>query len=289
MKLRILIPIILLLAALSTFSQTENVKYTQMTEAEKLKFIETRTNEFLGLFRTVGAYQIDQEGVKAVKLSLDNYIRRDSVKKAPSAKCNFGDNLTTILQRGKLYAPDIKSAFTSKGFPAQVGLYIAMIETEFCPCLQAPTGALGMFQLTYSSAILYRMNAIKGSTPQKPDDRCKVRPAAEGAAAYLKKMTDMDFSNNAIGIPFALSAYNTGEGFTKKLIRLSNSNSNDTFTYWEMRKFDFNSLPNDEMNTVAIQQFQMEGSRYFPKFLAAMIIGENPKTFGINMNPLSQN
>lgn len=289
MKLRLFVPIILLLMTFSVFAQTDNVKYTQMTETEKLRFIENRTNEFLGLFRTVGVYQIEEDGIKAVKQYLDSYIRRNSIKKTPSAKCSFGDDLPTILKRGKLYATDIKSAFIEKEFPAQVGLYIAMIESEFCPCLQAPTGALGMFQLVASTGSLYGINTIRGATPQKPDDRCKVKSAAAGGSAYLKKMADMDFGNNAIGIPFAISAYNSGEGIMKKLRSISNPDNKDTFTYWEMRRFDFNSIPEDEMNKGAINQFQMENFKYFPKFLAAMIIGENPKTFGIEMNPLSQN
>lgn len=289
MKLRLFVPFVILLAAFSAFSQTENVKYTQMTENEKLRFIENRTNEFLGLFRTVGVYQIDAENIKVVKQFVDSYVRRNTTKKTPSAKCNFGDDLPTILKRGKLYAPEIKSAFTEKEFPVQVGLYIAMIESEFCPCLQSPTGTLGMFQFVASTGATYGINTVKGATSQKPDDRCKVKSAAAGGAALLKKMADMDFGNNTIGIPFAISAYNSGEGIMKKLVRISNLNKNDTFTYWEMRKFDFNSLPEDDSNKGAINQFQMESSKYFPKFLAAMIIGENPRNFGIEMNPLSQN
>ncbi|MEK7724933.1 MAG: transglycosylase SLT domain-containing protein [Acidobacteriota bacterium] len=291
MKLQVFIRItfLTLLFSIYAFPQTDNVKYTQMTETEKLRFIENRSNEFLGLFRTVGTYQIDDEGTKAVKQFVDSYVRRNSTKKTPSSKCSFGDDLATVLKRGKLYAPDIKSAFIEKEFPAQVGLYIAMIESEFCPCLQAPTGTLGMFQFVATTGSMYGINTVRGATPQKPDDRCKVKSAATGGAAYFKKLADMDFGNNAIGIPFAISAYNSGEGMMKKLVRISNLNKNDTFTYWEMRKFDFNSLPEDEMNKGAINQFQMESSKYFPKFLAAMIIGENPKTFGIEMNPLSQN
>lgn len=289
MKLRLLIPIVILLTVFSSFAQTGEVKYTQMTESEKLKFIENRTNEFLGLFRTVGVYQIDKSGADTVKRFVDSYVKRISAKKSQSAKCSYSDDLATVLQRGKLYSPDIKSAFTAMEFPVQVGIYLAMLESEFCPCLQNPTGPLGMFQFTAMLGKQYGIDTVKNATPQKPDDRCKVKPAANGAAAYFKKLTDTDFGRNAVGIPFAITAYNAGEGNTKKLIRLSNSSNNDTFTYWEMRKFDFGQLPNDEMNQGAINQFQMEGFKYFPKFLAAMIIGENPKTFGINMNPLSQN
>lgn len=287
MKLRLLIPFVLLLSVISVFSQTENVKYTQMTEKEKLSFIENKSNEFLRLFRTVGNYQIDAEGVRRVKTEVDFYVKKDTTKKTSSLKC-FGDDITTILKRGKQYAPDIKSAFAEKDLPVQVGLYIAMIESAFCPCLQSSLGPLGMFQFAATLGDLYGINTVRNASPQKPDDRCKVKSAASGAAGYLKKMADTDFGNNAIGIPFAISAYNSGEESMKKLRSISNPDKKDNFTYWEMRKFEFN-LVEDPSYESAIKQYRFENFRYFPKFLAAMIIGENPKIFGINMNPLSQN
>lgn len=287
MKLRLFVPFVLLLTVISAFSQTENVKYTQMTEKEKQKFIENKSNEFLRLFRTVGNYQINTEGTIAVKRYVDSYLKNNSAKNDSSIKC-YSDDITTILKRGKQYAPDIKSAFTEKDLPAQVGLYIAMIESAFCPCLQSGTGLLGMFQFTATVGAMYGINTVRNASTQKPDDRCKVKSAASGAAAYLKKMADSDFGNNALGMPFAISAYNSGEEIMKKLKSIANPDNKDNFTYWEMRKFEFN-LVTDASYKNAIEQFNYENSKYFPKFLAGMIIGENPKVFGINMNPLSEN
>ena len=281
--------LLVLVFSINAYSQTNQIKYTQMTETEKNQFIESETNKFLGLFRTVGDYKIDEAGVARVKVFINSYLQKKNSAKTPSDKCKFKDDLVTILQRGKLSAPDINSAFTSQEIPSQIGLYIAMIETEFCPCLQAPTGTLGMFQLTFNTATLYGINAVKGATSQKPDNRCKTKLAAAGAAAYLKKMLNTDFGNNAIGVAFAVSAYNAGEGITKKLISLTNLQKKDPFSYWEMKNFNFNSIEEDNSNKNAILQFQNEGFKYFPKFLAAMIIGENPRAFGIEMNPLSQN
>lgn len=289
MKLRLVIPFVILLTVFSSFAQTGEVKYTQMTESEKLKFIENRSNEFLGLFRTVGAYQIDKAGIVSVKRFVDDYVKRLSVRKTSSTKCSYGDDLATVLQRGKLYAPNIKAAFKSNEIPVEVGLYIAMIDSEFCPCLQSPTGPLGMFQFTRTTATVYGINAVSGASPEKPDDRCKVNLAAAGAAKWMKKMLDTDFGNNSIGIPFALTSFNSGEGVVRKLIKNTNLDNNDEFTYWMMKKKYFSLVESDQSGEIVIKQFETESSRYFPKFLAAMMIGENPKTFGINMNPLSQN
>lgn len=288
MKLKLLFPFILLLSAFSAFSQTENVKYIQMTENERNKFIEDESNRFLTLFRTVGDYKIDAENLKEVKRYVDGYLQRKAVSKSRSAECKRSDDLTTILQRGKLNAPVINSVFTEKELPVQLGLYVAMTESAFCPCIQSPTGPLGIFQLTYSSGELYGINAVKGATPQKPDDRCKVKPAATGAANYLKKLLDTDFGNNSIGAPFALSAYYSGEGITKKLIRTANQDNKENFTYWSLKKFDFKSVSDNELSESTTEMFENEISSYFPKFLAAMIIGENPRSFGIQMNRLSE-
>jgi hypothetical protein len=268
-----------------SFSQNTNQTYLQMSEMEQEKFIEEKSNEFLDNFRRAKDDQITPEGVSEVKKFVATYLSKNS-KSATQQGCRFGDDLETILKRGKSVAGSVNFAFKKNNLPPQLGLYIAMIESEFCTCIQAPTGPLGMFQLTFTTAQTYGINAVKGASPAKPDDRCEVKSAANAAALYINKVQGMDLGNDSIAMPFIISAYNSGEGMTKKLLKSTEGKNLDNRNYWTIRSY-YLKLPADSEDG-ASQQFLMENHKYYPKFLAAMIIGENPKSFGIEMMPLSQ-
>ena len=225
---------------------------------------------------------IDGDGLAAVKEQVDFYFKRLSIKSIKSSECRMSGNLTDVLQRGKAVAPDLISAFVNNGLPAQLGIYIPMIESEFCPCLQAPTGGLGMFQFSTQMGADYGLKTVKGATPKKTDERCDHKLSAEAAAKYFKKLMDNDFGNNSIGALFAISSYNAGQGSIKLLISKNNESNSEDFTYWNLRK----SILKDPSK--GTKQFTVENYKYVPKFLAAYIVGENPKTFGIEMEPLSK-
>ncbi|MCV4933215.1 hypothetical protein OFC23_32600, partial [Escherichia coli] len=74
----------------------------------------------------------------------DAYAKRIFVK--PLSGCRFGDNLQATYERASKNAPFIIKAFNEKGTDPRIGIYLAMIESEHCVCLQSPTGPLGMFQ-----------------------------------------------------------------------------------------------------------------------------------------------
>ncbi len=285
MNFKLLISLILILSfAIGAFSQAENLKYSEMTEAQKSKFIEDKSNEFLNNFRRTENDQISADGVKEVRKFIESYIGKKA--KTNSKQCSFGDDVATILQRGKQSARSINHSFAKNNLPPQIGLYVAMIESEFCQCLQAPTGPLGMFQLAYYTSETFGLKAVKGASPSRPDERCEVRPAANAAALYFNKMLGIDFGNNSFAIPFAISAYNSGEGMTKKLLKGTEGKNLDNQNYWTIRSYYLKLSPDSEDG--ASRQFLDENHKYYPKFLAAMIIGENPKSFGIEMTPLSQ-
>jgi hypothetical protein len=270
------------------FAQSAAEKYDQMDEARKLRFIEDRSNEFLGLFPGSENGKIDSDGVRAVKESVETYLGRNSIESGAIAACGFRESLTDVLFRGQRVATDIGSAFVGQGLPAGLGIYVAMIESEFCACLQSPTGALGMFQFTAVTGADLGLQTRRDASPNDPDDRCDPKLAAAAAATWFNQVLERDFSRNATGVPFAVSAFNAGQGNTKKLIRLTNVSKSVDFTYWAMRRSVLRMLKPDPAGKVAVEQFVKENSKYFPKLLAALIIGENPGIFGIEMDPLSR-
>lgn len=272
--------------------------YSEMGFDEKLRFVSAKSDEMLALFGRTEGDQINAEGLRMIRTYLDSYIRRSSIAKEDSC-AKFGRNdLISVLKRGNQNAAAINEEFSARNLPPQLGLYTAMIESEFCPCIQSPTGALGMFQLMTAVGSMYGLNTIKGATPEKPDERCEPKLAARASAKYYKSMIDTIFGRDAVGFPLAIGSYNRGEGSMKLHITdVSAITKAPRISFWvlietrEKLTEKFNNESNDEELSSTpkyLEQFEMENIRYVPKFFAAAIIGENPKTFGIDMLPLSQ-
>lgn len=263
---------------------TQNKNYAEMSEDEKNTFIAAKSDEILKLFGRTEGDQISAAGLKSIRSFLDSYVKRLSSPTFDSCKPNdwIKSDLKTVLNRANQYAPDIQAVFAEKKLQPQIGIYLAMIETEFCPCLQTPTGALGMFQLTKFIGEKYGLKTVKGVTSAKPDERCAPKSAAGAASGYLKDIIDRFYKNDAVGIPLAIAAYNAGEGSTNRRIAdLTNKIEAKRISFWAM-------LDNaDKLEGASGQQFRNENSKYVPKFFAAMIIGENPQNFGLKNPPLS--
>ncbi len=273
-------------------SQPSVKNYSEMSESEKNQFIEDKANEFLDKFGRTEADKISVEGLNLIKRSIESYVKRLSADEksfkpgndngmVSKNSCNYGrGNLADILRRGSTHTPSIAESFVGNGVQPEIGIYTAFNESEFCPCIQSGTGPLGMFQLTYFTAANFGINAVKGATPNSPDDRCNPKAAARGSAKYFKLLADRFYGSGVNGILFSVAAFNAGEGLTNANIRKVKELTNDkqNVTFWDLV----------ENKTNLSKQFQAENYLYVPKFLAAAIIGENPASFGIvEFQPLS--
>ncbi len=269
-----------------------DLKYKEMTNSEKRQFIEEKSNELLGLFRRVAGDELSSKSVDQILLFVDHYVKRIDKEKNASKSCNLGDNLTDVLKRGSSVAPTINKEFTNKELPSQIGLYTAMIESEFCPCIQSPTGSLGMFQFTSAVAKLYGIKTITGATSENPDERCVPEKASLAASNFYGDLLNKEFGKNSIGFTLSLAAYNAGTGATKKNVKYVQSETKkEDVSFWLMSDVileKYKDKSDSEEESPVTKQFLYENYRYVPKFFAAAIIGENPEVFGIEMKPLSQ-
>jgi membrane-bound lytic murein transglycosylase MltF len=190
-------------------------------------------------------------------------------------------DMTTVIERASRNAPFVIRSFYAEGLDPQIGLYIAMIESEHCPCLQSPTGALGMFQFIRATGREYHLQIKENGSPSNPDERCQPEPAARAAAQYLKYLTGR-FGTGPMSFPLAIASYNSGQGgLSQNLEKALKTAAGEERSFWTL-----------VANQVAFQggigeQFRKENVKYVPKFFAAAIIGENPQDFGINARPLS--
>lgn len=267
--------------------QVSQKTYSQMNEAEKEQFISEQSNKVLEKFGRVDGDKINEKGLQLIRQFVDKYAAKRTVAKTD--KCSFGNDLTTVLTRGSQYAKNIGDEFSKANLSSQTGIYVAMIESEFCPCLQSPTGSLGMFQFTSATGNLYGLKTQKGTTSQNPDERCEPQLSARAAAKYIQSMIVDKFDNqaNSIGYPLAIASFNSGEASTQKHIKaVADLKNTQKVGFWTF--LDTSDEIAAKPDQSYMKQFQTENYKYIPKFFAAAIVGENPQVFGVNIAPLSQ-
>lgn len=256
-------------------------KFADMSEPEKDLYVKEKAEKVARIIGNQSSDPIPPEAVKVIRNHLQGYVNRVRVGRKEGGMCGFGSDMTTVLQRASKNAPFIIRAFYGEGLDPQVGLYVAMIESEHCPCLQSPTKALGMFQFVRGTGREYNLSVKDDASPTNPDQRCEPEPSAKAAAQYLKTLTGR-FGTGPMSIPLAIASYNSGQGgLSKNLESALRTASSQERSFWTL-----------VANQVAFEgkigeQFRKENVKYVPKFFAAAIISENPQDFGINMQPLS--
>ncbi|MGI9069662.1 MAG: FHA domain-containing protein [Pyrinomonadaceae bacterium] len=258
---------------------TPTKRYLAMTPEEQRQFIQDESQHVARMIGNRAGYSFTPEVVSKIKIWVDAYARRLHSPK-PSGGCNMRHDLNTLLKRARSYAPVVVKAFNEKGLSPQVGLYLAMIEAEYCSCLSSGTGPKGYFQFASSTAKRYGVQDVSHWTDKRPDDRCKIDIMAPIAAQYMKDLISM-FGTGPLSVPLAICSYNSGEGgLSKNLARAldaARNSDNPERSLWTMvAKAD---LLDD--------QFQREAVKYVPHFFGAAIVGENPLVFGVDQRPLS--
>lgn len=137
-------------------------QYSAMSDDEKRAYIEDRAMRIAQVIGNSSSEKIPPGAVTRIKSFVDAYVSRTKVK--PLSGCRFGDNLLATYTRASKNAPFIIRAFNEKGMDPRIGLYLAMIESEHCTCLQSPTGPLGMFQFTQATG---RLHGLRENCQQK--------------------------------------------------------------------------------------------------------------------------
>lgn len=250
-------------------------KYLELSESERKQYIESRAQKVAAMIGNRSGGAIPPLAIDKIKSFLDAYAKRVSVGRRSG--CGFGDNLQATYERASKNAPFIIHAFNQEGIDPQIGMYLAMIESEHCVCLQSPTGPLGMFQFTKATGKTYGLDTRPGASPSNPDERCEPEPSARAAAKYMRFLTGR-YGTGPSSVPLAIGSYNSGEGGLSRNLKTA-LESNDALPrdFWSL-------IANSEKLS---KQFQAENFKYVPKFFAAAIIGENPQDFGLTLQPLS--
>jgi hypothetical protein len=240
--------------------------YMQMSNEERNQYVEVKAQKVARMIGNKSGGTIPPEAINKIKSFIDSYTSR--VKAPRKTSCGFGDNLQATYERASKNAPFIIRDFYSQGVDPQIGLYLAMIESEHCPCLESPTHALGLFQFLASTSPDFGL---------APGDRCNQELSSKAAAKYMKTLSGR-FGTGPLSMPLAIGSYNSGQGaLSKNLETALKAEGSQERSFWTL-------VANADKLS---KQFQVENIKYVPKFFAAAIIGENPQDFSLNLQPLS--
>ncbi len=161
------------------------------------------------------------------------------------------DRFRRYLERGEKYKSIVTAVLKDQGIPTEI-YYQALIESGFATHATSSAQAVGIWQFIRQTGRRYglRVDAYV-------DERRDPMRATVAASLYLKDLHNV-FQNWYL----AMAAYNAGEG--RILGAIMRAKTRD---FWEM---------------VRLRALPAETMQYIPKFLAATIIGHNPKRYGLD-------
>jgi predicted Ser/Thr protein kinase len=239
--------------------------YWDLGKTEKTAFIQDAAQNIAKMLGSNPSTHRPEQ-IALIKLHVEAYAaKRDSLSTTLGQ-----ESIKAVYARASVYAPFIIEAFRSRRLPPILGLYIAMNETEYHPCVKSRVGANGLFSFMPETAESYGLQL----TPE--DERCDPRKTAQAAARYLEDLTRR-FGQDSDSMTLAILAYNCGESRVDRAIEELKAMNLQPTSFWTI-------LENNARLSVPLGA---ESRRYTPRFFAAAILGENPRRFGLEIQRLS--
>ena len=241
---------------------TSEKSYLEMTDAEQLAFIDTQEQRISTMMGDRPG-KLDEDALRAIKKQIDYYVTRSG--SAPDT-ANI-ESLESIYTRAHPYLPTIARSFAARKVPVIIGIYLPLIESAYRPCYESPIGAKGLFQFLPQTARHYEVER---------GELCDVEKVAPAAAHYIADHM-AELGDDAESMSLVLLSYNTGASWVRGSLRQLRDSEDYERTFWMLFRH------RDRLD----ESFRNEGAGYVPMFFAAAIIGENPRNFGLKMEPLS--
>ena len=158
------------------------------------------------------------------------------------------------LDRARFYLAPAQEIFVRNGLPKDL-IYVALIESGFCPTARSHAKAVGMWQIVSNTAKRFGL-----AHNEWVDERRNPMKAAQAAADYLSLLYDR-FGSWSL----ALAAYNAGGRAVHEALEKSGLQ-----TFWDLME---NGL------------LPAETCEYVPKVFAAVKIVRNPDLYGFSLEP----
>jgi membrane-bound lytic murein transglycosylase D len=169
----------------------------------------------------------------------------------------------TVYKRKQQYWPMIVKELSALGLPEEMG-YVAWQESGFDPLAESAAKARGMWQFMDFRAREFgmRIDRAKGI-----DDRTDVLKSTRGAARYLANLL-AEFGEDSFML--AIASYNKGENGMRRVLREI-----------AQQPGGFRKDKRDFWHLYRLKKLPEETLEYVPQILAAAIMGNNPKKYGL--------
>lgn len=239
--------------------------YWEMNDAEKMEFVKARSRHVQSVFDEEPV-EFDPAFLFLIRVEIDDFISRNSsVSDRP-----FREPITKVFGRAAEDAETVADYFESAQLNGPLGIYLAMVESEFHQCLIAPTGSIGLFQLPKHVTDKYK--------DVSPKAFCDIDQNAEVASRWIA-----DISNDVVagrtGVSLTLLTYKVGTIDTIDYFRQLRSER-----IWERSAWAI--LRNKHILRPALSPAV---ERFLARIYGSAIIGETPTSFGLTIEPLSKN
>lgn len=242
--------------------------YWEMDDDHQARFVAEQAKR-VQLLIGGGDDELDREAISAIQKEIGLFVeRRSSLSQKP-----FEEGLRSIFGRATQFVPVVAASFDAKRVPPAIGIYQAMIESEYHDC-PAPGDAIvegkppvGLFQFSRRTAANYGL---------KPEDYCNVPKQSDAAARYMSDLVS-DFGPDGAAWTLALLSFYQGEDAVREQLRELRARGETKRSFWAIYRY------RGELH----EELDEGSSRYVPRFFAAAIIGETPAVFDLPTPPLS--
>jgi hypothetical protein len=264
MALRTMLMLLAGIFFLTTTASAQNGKstkvYNDMSRAERLEFVREQARRIAREMSGGNDYEFTQAFEVDVQKAVTRYSERIGSK-------NGKPDLRLTFEKAQAQATLVNAAFRARNLSPIFGLYLGWIESEFNIQAASPSGALGVFQFLPSTGERYGLST---------SDLLDVAKSADAAARYLADSMEA-FKDDPMKEALALHAYNQGAQRTKRDLKLLLNDDN--------KRCSVCALAADRSKRD--ETYKPESAFYVAQFFAAAIVGENPQSFGLQMQPLS--
>ena len=170
-------------------------------------------------------------------------------------------NFKHVWAEKKRYWPMIVKEFSALGLPEEMA-YVAWVESYFDPFAESPVGARGMWQFMAPTARNFGLR-VDGSVDERTDAAKETHAAAHYLANLLSEFGEESFM-------LAIASYNKGEAGMRKVLH-------DV----AQEPGGFRKEKRDFWHLYRLKKLPQETLEYVPQILAAAIISNNPKKYGL--------
>jgi len=169
-------------------------------------------------------------------------------------------NFQAGLDRSYKYLPFIRAELAKAGLPLDL-VWLAMVESQFSPKVVSRAGAGGMWQFMRGTGSRYGLRIDR-----YVDERFNWKKSTGAAARYLRDLNDRFGNEWAL----AITAYNMGEGGLERAIAAAGGEMD----LWRLLESSAGST-----------RMQEESRKFYPKFVASILVANSPDKFGFMPNP----